>query len=123
MPKKEKKMNIPSTKTEATNEAPETETQETQVEQAETETNQTGDAVQQADVPKAETQETETPEAEDQDQAVVKHVSVEGAFSDADRVPANWSIQPTEDGIEAFNGTTGSRFEGSIADFNAKLKG
>jgi hypothetical protein len=108
MPKKEKKMNIPSNKTEATTEVTETEVKETEVE--------TNDAVQQTDAAKVETPET-------QEEAVVAHVSVEGAFSDADRVPANWSIQPTEDGIEAFNGTTGSRFEGSIADFNAKLKG
>lgn len=49
--------------------------------------------------------------------------SVEGAFTGNDRVPALWAIIPTEDGIEASNGTTGSRFVGSIADFNAKLKG
>ena len=48
---------------------------------------------------------------------------VEGAFSDADRIPANWTITPTEEGIEAFNSNTGSRFSGPISDFNAKLRG
>jgi hypothetical protein len=119
MPKKEKKMNIPSTKTEATEV-----TDEVKVEQTEAEANQASDAVQQAETTEVETQETKTPETESKVAEEVKpHVSVEGAFSTADRIPANWNITPTEDGIEAFNSTTGSRFEGSITDFNAKLKG
>jgi len=52
-----------------------------------------------------------------------KHESVEGAFSGSDRIPALWNIAPTEEGIEAFNSTTQNRFVGTIADFNAKLKG
>ena len=119
MPKKEKKMNIPSTKTEATEV-----TDEVKVEQTETETNQAGDAVQQAETTEVETQETKAPEAESETTEEVKpHVSVEGAFGAADRIPANWYITPTEDGIEAFNSTTGNRFVGTISDFNAKLKG
>lgn len=62
---------------------------------------------------------TDTLDVNDQD----KHESVEGAFTGSDRIPANWNIQPTEDGIEAFNSTSGNRFNGTIAEFNAKLKG
>lgn len=119
MPKKEKKMNIPSVKTETeateTQEAPTTETPE--VEATATET-QEAPSVETTDAPEV----TNTPETDKAPEAE-PHVSVEGAFTDADRVPSNWSILPTEDGIEAFNANTGNRFQGSIADFNAKLKG
>ena len=50
-------------------------------------------------------------------------VSVEGAFKDADRTPANWNIVPTDEGIEASNSNTGSKFAGTVEEFNAKVKG
>jgi hypothetical protein len=115
MPKKEKKMNIPSTPKTETPEATEGQQPEVTEAKEQEQTNQeqnTQDQAQVTDEVKTEVTEEAKPK-----------VSVEGAFSEADRIPANWTITPTEDGIEAFNGTTGSRFEGSIADFNAKLKG
>jgi len=66
----------------------------------------------------------ETPEpAVDDNPQVTQHESVEGAFTGNDRIPALWNIMPTEDDIEATNSTTQNRFVGTIADFNAKLKG
>jgi hypothetical protein len=70
-----------------------------------------------------QTTEQVTQEPETTQEPEVKQQSVEGAFTDADRIPANWNINPTEDGIEAFNSNTGSRFVGTISDFNAKLRG
>lgn len=43
-------------------------------------------------------------------------------FSVDERVPANWSILPEEDGIRAFNNVTRRVFIGSTQDFNARLK-
>lgn len=43
-------------------------------------------------------------------------------FSVDERVPANWSILPEEDGIRAFNNVTRRVFIGSIQEFNARLK-
>lgn len=40
-----------------------------------------------------------------------------------DKTPSNWSITATEDGITARSNPTGETFEGSIADFNARLRG
>lgn len=44
------------------------------------------------------------------------------------RIPAFWSVQPAEDAesdnlIEARNSATGETFNGTIDDFNARLKG
>ena len=39
-----------------------------------------------------------------------------------ERVPANWSILPEENGIRAFNNVTRRVFIGSTQDFNACLK-
>ena len=39
-----------------------------------------------------------------------------------ERVPANWSILPEENGIRAFNNVTRRVFIGSIQEFNARLK-
>ena len=44
-------------------------------------------------------------------------------FQGNELIPALWTITPTEDGIIATNSTTGSKFEGTIAEFNAKLRG
>ena len=44
-------------------------------------------------------------------------------FQGNELIPALWTIAPTEDGIIATNSTTGSKFEGTIAEFNAKLRG
>jgi len=60
--------------------------------------------------------ETEQPQVEEQPKA-----NVEGAF--IDKVPANWQIKPTEDGIEAYNANSREKFVGSIAEFNQKLRG
>lgn len=43
-------------------------------------------------------------------------------FSVDERVPANWSILPEEDGIRAFNNVTRRVFIGSTQEFNARLK-
>lgn len=43
-------------------------------------------------------------------------------FSVDERVPANWSILPKEDGIRAFNNVTRRVFIGSTQEFNARLK-
>lgn len=43
-------------------------------------------------------------------------------LSNADKIPSNWEINPTKDGISARNNLTGRKYEGSIADFNAFLK-
>jgi hypothetical protein len=40
-----------------------------------------------------------------------------------DRRPANWSINPKGEGIEAFNSLSGESFEGSMKEFNSKLRG
>ena len=40
-----------------------------------------------------------------------------------DKTPSSWSITATEDGITARSNSTGETFEGSIADFNERLRG
>jgi len=40
----------------------------------------------------------------------------------AERVPSNWDIKATADGIEAVNLTTSRIFEGSIAEFNKMIR-
>ena len=48
--------------------------------------------------------------------------SVNAVF--ADRTPCNWSLVGNKDGsISASNSNTGETFEGSMADFNAALRG
>jgi len=47
--------------------------------------------------------------------------NVKCAFTD--KVPSNWQIKPTEDGIEAYNANSRETFVGSIAEFNQKLRG
>ena len=37
--------------------------------------------------------------------------------------PAHWNIQPTEDGITAHNSTTAEFFEGTLKEFNKRLRG
>ena len=39
------------------------------------------------------------------------------------KVPALWNLQPHEEGVEAYNSTTGERFVGSIELFNKRLRG
>ena len=40
------------------------------------------------------------------------------------KTPAFWSIYPNEDGtINASNGQTGETFEGTVGDFNVRLRG
>lgn len=39
------------------------------------------------------------------------------------KIPANWIITPTEDGIEAINLISKETFTGSMKEFNAKLRG
>ena len=50
------------------------------------------------------------------------NVGLNKPFSVDERVPANWSILPEEDGIRAFNNVTRRVFIGSTQDFNARLK-
>lgn len=38
-----------------------------------------------------------------------------------ERVPANWSIKPLGDGIEAANNLSGRKFTGTVAEFNTKF--
>lgn len=40
-----------------------------------------------------------------------------------DSVPSNWIITPTETGIVATNAKTLEKFEGTIQEFNKRLKG
>lgn len=72
-----------------------------------------------------EQQEGQQPEQDQvttQDQPTVQEQPiVEVAHRDVN--PSQWSIVPTEDGIEAANNTTGESFVGTIAEFNAKLRG
>ena len=44
-------------------------------------------------------------------------------FQGNELIPALWTITPTGSGIIATNSTAGSTFEGTIAEFNAKLRG
>lgn len=39
------------------------------------------------------------------------------------KTPAHWNIQPTEDGITAHNSTTAEFFEGTLKEFNKRLRG
>jgi hypothetical protein len=52
---------------------------------------------------------------------------VNDKFVRSELIPANWSIVPLpgaeEDVISATNSVTGRVFEGTIADFSAKLRG
>ena len=72
-----------------------------------------------------EQQENQQPEQDQvttQDQPTVQEQPVvEVAHRDVN--PSQWSILPTEDGIEATNNSTGESFVGTIAEFNAKLRG
>ena len=65
------------------------------------------------------TDETQTPEVTEQ--VTEEQPIVEVAHRDVN--PSQWSILPTEDGIEATNNSTGELFVGTIAEFNAKLRG
>ena len=72
-----------------------------------------------------EQQENQQPEQDQvttQDQPTAQEQPVvEVAHRDVN--PSQWSILPTEDGIEATNNSTGELFVGTIAEFNAKLRG
>ncbi len=50
------------------------------------------------------------------------NASLEKSFTVDERVPANWSILPEEDGIRAFNNITRRVFIGTTQEFNARLK-
>lgn len=104
MLKKENKMNIPSTKQ---NDVKEDQTTSETTENANAET-QAEDSVKTQDTVQATVTQNEEPVVE------VKHAEVN---------PSDWSISPTEDGIEARNNSTGEVFTGTIAEFNAKLRG
>ena len=39
------------------------------------------------------------------------------------KIPALWNLQPHEEGVEAYNSTTGERFVGAIKLFNKRLRG
>ena len=40
-----------------------------------------------------------------------------------DNIPSNWIITPTENGISAISSKTRETFEGTIQEFNKRLKG
>ena len=65
------------------------------------------------------TSDTRTVEQVDQE---VANAGLNKPFSVDERVPANWSILPEENGIRAFNNVTRRVFIGSTQDFNARLK-
>ena len=52
----------------------------------------------------------------------VANAGLNKPFSVDERVPANWSILPEENGIRAFNNVTRRVFIGATQDFNARLK-
>ena len=52
----------------------------------------------------------------------IKAANLNKPFSVDERVPANWSILPEENGIRAFNNVTRRVFIGATQDFNARLK-
>ena len=67
------------------------------------------------------TSDTRTVEQVDQE-IKAANAGLNKPFSVDERVPANWSILPEEDGIRAFNNVTRRVFIGSIQEFNARLK-
>jgi hypothetical protein len=67
------------------------------------------------------TSDTRTVEQVDQE-IKAANAGLNKPFSVDERVPANWSILPEEDGIRAFNNVTLRVFIGSIQEFNARLK-
>ena len=67
------------------------------------------------------TSDTRTVEQVDQE-ITAPNAGLHKPFSVDERVPANWSILPEEDGIRAFNNVTRRVFIGSIQEFNARLK-
>lgn len=75
-----------------------------------------GDGVTSEQAPEQENQQPKQDQPTVQEQPVV-----EVAHRDVN--PSQWSILPTEDGIEATNSSTGESFVGTIAEFNAKLRG
>ena len=40
-----------------------------------------------------------------------------------DKVPAHWTLIPTENGVKAVNVSSRETFEGSILEFNKRLRG
>lgn len=40
-----------------------------------------------------------------------------------DRVPAHWTLTPTDNGVKAINVSSRETFEGSILEFNKRLRG
>ena len=86
---------------------------------------QDGQQPEQQENQQLEQQEGQQPEQDQvttQDQPTVQEQPVvEVAHRDVN--PSQWSILPTEDGIEATNNSTGESFVGTIAEFNAKLRG
>jgi hypothetical protein len=39
------------------------------------------------------------------------------------RIPSNWNITSTKEGIEAFNSVSSESFKGTIKEFNKRLRG
>lgn len=55
---------------------------------------------------------------------VVTLQKVERALSLNERIPSNWYITPEEDDkVSCVNGITGRTFNGTMAEFNAMLRG
>ena len=54
---------------------------------------------------------------------VVETVSAEVRRGFSDRNPSNWDIVQSGSGVSCRNSVSGEVFEGSVADFNALLRG
>ena len=68
--------------------------------------------------------EQKTPEAPVVEPVVQPVITDESAFSTRERTPSDWEINPVDDGtIWARNNTTARIFEGTMAEFNKKLRG
>ena len=58
------------------------------------------------------------------DPVVQTVIADESAFSARERTPSDWEINPVDDGtIWARNSATARIFEGTMAEFNKKLRG
>jgi hypothetical protein len=57
------------------------------------------------------------PPVDDQEQPKVVVIPFEN------RIPSNWQIHPTDDGITAYNNASREHFSGTIEEFNLRLRG
>ena len=62
------------------------------------------------------------PDFEAQDDTIKDEVQQE-TVSFVNKVPAHWTLIPTENGVKAVNVSSRETFEGSISEFNKRLRG